>query len=220
MRRWDRPQIQRRTGTTPTPWGDDTRSWFQQQPTLSLQMLDAAGVSPADSLVDVGGGASPLAGALLDRGFRDVTVLDISATGMQHAQRRLGGRASQVRWLVADVLAWQPEQRYRVWHDRAVFHFLVSDQDRQQYKQTLHAATGDAAAAVFGCFAPDGPPYCSGLPVARYSADDLDRELGSQWTLITRAREEHITPAGGVQPFTWAAFRREEPEAPAPQHGI
>ncbi len=110
MRRWDRPQIQRRTGTTPTPWGDDTRSWFQQQPTLSLQMLDAAGVSAADSLVDVGGGASPLAGALLDRGFRDVTVLDISATGMQHAQRRLGGRASQVRWLVADVLGSSPSR--------------------------------------------------------------------------------------------------------------
>lgn len=98
--------------------GDDTRSWFQQRPTVSLRMLDEAGVSPADRLVDVGGGSSPLAGALLDRGFKDVTVLDIAATGMQHAQRRLGGRASQVQWVVGDVLTWQPDHRCQAWHDR------------------------------------------------------------------------------------------------------
>jgi hypothetical protein len=153
--------------------GEHSRSWFQPHPELSLQMLDAAGVPAGDSLIDVGGGASPLAGALVGRGFKDVTVLDISATGMQYAQWRLGEKASQVQWIAADVLAWQPERRYQTWHDRAVFHFLTSGQDRHQYKHTLHAATTAGAVAIFGCFAPGGPQHCSGLPVSRYAPDDL-----------------------------------------------
>jgi hypothetical protein len=172
-------------------------------------MLDAAGVPAGDSLIDVGGGASPLAGALLGRGFRDVTVLDISATGMQYAQWRLGEKASQVRWIVADVLAWRPERRYQAWHDRAVFHFLTSSKTREQYQHTLRTATAAGAVAVFGCFAPGGPQYCSGLPVCRYAPDDLARELGSNWTLVAQAREDHPTPDAVIQPFTWAAFRRQ-----------
>ena len=176
---------------------------------MSLLMLDTAGVSAHDSVIDVGGGASPLVDALLSREFDDITVLDISATGMQYARWRLGPHARRVQWVVADVLTWQQQRRYQVWHDRAVFHFLTGSQARQQYLRTLHSATASTAIAVFGCFAPDGPQRCSGLPVARYSADELAAELGSPWTLITCAREEHITPAGAVQPFTWAAFRRQ-----------
>jgi len=94
--------------------GDATRSWFQAAPRMS--MLDAARVTAADSVIDVGGGASPLAGALLKRGFRDVTVLDISAAGLRHARRRLGPRAGQVCWLTADIRTWQPPRRYAAWH--------------------------------------------------------------------------------------------------------
>ena len=108
---WKCSQIQRRTRDDAYARGEDSRSWFQQQPALSLQMLAEAGVSAGDSLIDVGGGASPLAGALLSQGFTDVTVLDVSATGMRYAQGHLGGRATRVRWLVADVLTWQPERR-------------------------------------------------------------------------------------------------------------
>jgi hypothetical protein len=189
--------------------GDASRSWFQQEPELSLQMLDTAGVAAGDSLIDVGGGASPLVDVLLSRGYKDVTVLDVSVTGMQYARWRLGPGARQVRWLVADVLTWQPERRYQAWHDRAVFHFLTTGQARQQYMRSLHAATAATAVAVFGCFAPDGPQRCSGLPLARYDPPGLGRELGSQWALIAEAREEHVTPAGLIQPFTWAAFRRQ-----------
>ena len=186
--------------------GATTPSWFQQHPGMSLRMFDAAGVQADASVIDVGGGASPLAGALLERGFGDVTVLDISAAGMAHARQRLGARAEQVSWLVADVRTWVPERHYAVWHDRAVFHFLISAQDRQRYLGVLAGATEPDAVAVFGCFAPDGPQYCSGLPVTRYSAADLADELGSGWTLISQDREEHRTPAGAVQPFTWAAL--------------
>jgi hypothetical protein len=148
--------------------GDDTLSWFEEHPDMSLRMLDSAAVSPAAAPIDVGGGASPLTGALLDRGFRDLTVLDISATGTQYARARLGPRADQVHCLTADVLSWHPERSYLAWHDRAVFHFLTSDGHRRQYLHTLDTATALGAIAVFGCFAPDGPEHCSGrLPERR-----------------------------------------------------
>ena len=188
--------------------GDDTRSWFEGHPGMSLRMLDAAGVSAADAVIDVGGGASPLAGALLNRGFGDLTVLDISAAGMRHARERLGPRASRVRWLAADILSWHPPRQYQAWHDRAVFHFLTADEDRQRYLRVLDAATVPGAVAVFGCFAPDGPRHCSGLPVARYSPVQLARQAGPGWVLTGQDREQHRTPAGTIQPFTWAALRR------------
>jgi trans-aconitate methyltransferase len=189
--------------------GDDTRSWHEKHPDMSLRMLDSARVSAADAVIDVGGGASPLTGVLLDRGFGDLTVLDISAVGIQHARDRLGSRADHVHWLTADVLSWHPRRHYQAWHDRAVYHFLTTDEHRQQYLHTLDTATGRGAIAVFGCFAPDGPQHCSGLPVARYSSARLARELGTKWLLTSQAREEHITPAGTIQPFTLIALRRE-----------
>jgi trans-aconitate methyltransferase len=187
---------------------DDTYSWYEEHPGMSLRMLDCAGVTATDALIDVGGGASPLTGALLDRGFGDLTVLDISAAGMRHARDRLGPRADQVHWLTADVLSWHPPRRYQAWHDRAVYHFLTTEEHRQRYLHALDAATAPDAVAVFGCFAPDGPQHCSGLPVARYSPAKLARQAGAKWLLISQDREHHVTPAGTIQPFTWVALRR------------
>jgi SAM-dependent methyltransferase len=188
--------------------GDTMRSWFQAAPEMSLRMLDAAGVTAADSVIDVGGGASPLAAALLGRGFGDVTVLDVSAVAIEHARRRLGPRAGQVHWLTADVRAWQPIRRFSAWHDRAVFHFLTTAPDQEGYRRALAAATAPGAVAVVGCFALDGPRQCSGLPVARYGPGDLAARLGPGWALVAEDREEHITPNGLTQPFTWIAQRR------------
>jgi trans-aconitate methyltransferase len=189
--------------------GDETRSWFEEHPDMSLRMLGAAGVSAADAVIDVGGGASPLTRTLLDRGFGDLTVLDISAAAIQHARDRLGPRAGQVHWVTADVLSWHPRRRYQAWHDRATYHFLTLNELRQQYLHTLDAATTPGAVAVFGCFATDGPQHCSGLAVARYSPAQLARQLGTRWLLISQDRDEHITPAGTIQPFTWVALRRQ-----------
>ena len=186
-----------------------TSAEIEQHPHMSLRMLGAARLSAADAVIDVGGGASPLTRALLDRGFRDLTVLDISAAGMQHARDRLGPRAAQVHWLTADVLSWHPQRRYQAWHDRAVYHFLTTGEHRRQYLRALDAATARGTAAVFGCFAPDGPQHYSGLPVARYSPAQLTGQLGSKWLLISQDREEHITPAGTIQPFTWIALRKQ-----------
>ena len=188
--------------------GHETRSWHQQEAVMSLRMLDAAGVTAADSLLDVGGGASVLARDLLDRGFGDVTVLDISPAALGYARERLGPRAGAVHWLTQDLLSWRPARTWRVWHDRAVFHFLTAPADRDRYRRALADATRPGALAVLGCFAPDGPESCSGLPVARYSAVGLAAAFDG-WTLISADREEHRTPDGVVQPFTWAALRRE-----------
>ena len=189
--------------------GEDAASWFQAYPTASMKMLDAAGVSADDSLIDIGGGASRFVDALIGRGFRDVTVLDISSTAMRYAQRRLGAQAQRVQWITADLLVWQPSRRYRIWHDRAVFHFLTIQARQRQYLDVLDAATEPASVAVFGLFAPDGPQQCSGLPVARYSATTLADRLGSGWKLVCEDREEHTTPRGRTQPFTWAALRKQ-----------
>jgi hypothetical protein len=188
--------------------GDRTRSWFQSEPLASLRMLDAAGVAPAASVIDAGGGASTLADALLERGFTDVTVLDVSSAGLRAAQERLGPAAERVRWVVADLLVWRAERTYQVWHDRAVLHFLTAEYDRRRYLGALQAATAANAVAVFGTFAPDGPRQCSGLPVTRYSAADLAALLADEWVPVADDREDHVTPAGVVQPFIWAAFRR------------
>ncbi|MGH8869654.1 MAG: class I SAM-dependent methyltransferase [Actinomycetes bacterium] len=189
--------------------GESTRSWFQDRPDQSLRLLDVAEVPPRASIIDVGGGASTLAGALLDRGGTDITVLDISATGLAHARERLGAQAGHVHWIQADVLTWQPERTYHAWHDRALFHFLTTDQAQRQYLLTMDAATTPGSVAVFGCFAPDGPHQCSGLPVTCYGVDDLATRLGRHWKPIEDDREEHHTPDGTPQPFTWAAFRRQ-----------
>jgi Methyltransferase domain len=189
--------------------GDTTRSWYQDEPIASLRMFDAAQVSPVDSVIDVGGGASTLVDALLGRGFSDISVLDVSVHGLAAAQNRLGDVASPVEWIVADVLAWRPSRSYSVWHDRAVFHFLTDEQARQRYIENLQTATEPGAVAIIGCFALDGPQACSGLPVARYDAAGLAEQLGRAWALEHSDRYQHTTPAGAVQPFTWAQFRRQ-----------
>jgi hypothetical protein len=114
-----------------------------------------------------------------------------------------------VQWLLVDLLAWQPARTYRVWHDRAVFHFLTSGASRRRYLHALDVATAQDSVAVFATFAPDGPQHCSGLPVARYSATELADLIGAQWLPAASDCEEHATPSGTVQSFTWAAFRRQ-----------
>jgi ubiquinone/menaquinone biosynthesis C-methylase UbiE len=191
--------------------GDTTRSWFQPQAGWSLQMLDRAGIGSSDSVIDVGGGSSPLAAALLARGYSDITVLDVSLVGMRAAQQRLGAGADRVEWLLDDVRTWQPLRRYTVWHDRALFHFMTAEQDREAYVQTLERATDPKrAVCIFATFAPDGPPRCSGLPVARYSAAEIAAAIGDHWQMIDESRELHTTPRGTIQPFTWTVFRRQQ----------
>ena len=184
------------------------RSWFQKRPDVSLEMFDKSAVTATDSVIDIGGGAAALVDELLARRFEDLTVLDISPVGLGHSQSRLGADAARVTWLVADILEWEPQRSYRVWHDRAVFHFLTAEADQLRYLHTLDQATIPGSTAIFGCFAADGPQYCSGLPVARYEPVDLAERLGPRWQLIAHTHEKHTTPSNATQSFSWSALQR------------
>lgn len=187
----------------------DEVSWFQPQPVRSLELLDAAGVSSGAAVIDVGGGDSTLVDALLSRGFRDLTVLDVSAAALARARSRLGDRADEVTWIEADVTrAELPTAAFDVWHDRAVFHFLTDPEDRSRYVALAARAVRPGGTLIVATFAPDGPTRCSGLEVARYDADGLAREFAEEFLLTTGLTDVHRTPAGGEQRFTYASLRR------------
>lgn len=185
----------------------DTVSWHQDQATTSLDLI-ASVARPGASIVDVGGGASTLVDGLLDRGHRDITVLDLSAVALDTARERLGPHGASVTWRAGDLLAWQPDRTYDVWHDRAVLHFLVDDADRARYAELAARAVAPGGHAIIGTFAPDGPEQCSGLPVRRHSAEDLAALLAGAFEPVRSEREEHRTPSGNVQPFSWLVARR------------
>ena len=192
-------------------WGGKTPedvSWFQPSPTPSLRALEVAGVGPEARLVDVGGGASRLVDALLERGFRALTVVDLAEAALEAAKARLGGEAEKVRWVAGDVRALEPEAigPVDVWHDRAVFHFLTEAEDRARYRRLLEATLVPGGVAIVATFAPDGPEKCSGLPVRRWSAEALAEELGL--ALVEGGRETHETPWGSEQRFQWAVSAR------------
>lgn len=185
----------------------DQVSWYQTDPQMSLRLVAAAGAHPDTSIIDIGAGASVLADRLLDQGLHDITVLDIAETALAAARTRLGDRATAVTWITGDLLSWKPDRRYDIWHDRAVFHFLTGPADRDRYRRTLSAALAGHGHLVIGTFAEDGPVSCSGLPVARYSSEQLAAEF-PEFDVVDAAREEHQTPWAAVQPFTWLLLRR------------
>jgi SAM-dependent methyltransferase len=186
----------------------DEVSWFEASPSSSLKAIDRLGPDRARSIVDVGGGASSLADALLDRGWRDITVLDIADTALAASQERLGPRAAAVNWLVADIRVWSPGRTFEIWHDRAVFHFLTDPGDRAGYKSALEAGTKSGSQVIIATFAVDGPEKCSGLPVQRYDAKSLAAELGPGFHSVEDWHETHMTPWGAPQAFQWALFVR------------
>ena len=183
-------------------------SWFQENPAPSLELIDLARPTPGSAIVDIGGGASRLVDSLLARGFNSVTVLDISEAALDAAKARLAERASQAHWIVADVTKWYPTQAFDVWHDRAAFHFLIDPADRSAYVTRMKQAIKPGGHAIIGTFAIDGPEKCSGLPVNRYDAASLAKELGEGFVLVDSRRHDHSTPWKSAQRFQFCIFRR------------
>ena len=188
--------------------GDTTRSWYQPQADMSLRLIAAVGASPADALIDIGGGASTLVDGLLADGCTDVTVLDISTAALAIAQQRLGQRASQVHWLVADILTWRSPRHYRVWHDRAVLHFMTTEDQRSGYREAMMTATAPGSTVVLGTFGPTGPTACSGLPVHRGHPEEMVEFLGDDFDVQRWILAPHLTPAGATQQFLWTVALR------------
>ena len=182
-------------------------SWYQERAATSLRLLELADPRHG-AVVDVGAGASYLVDGLLDSGWRDVSVLDVSHEALDLVRTRLAARADEVTFVVADLLEWQPDRVYDAWHDRAVLHFLTTPEGRARYAQVAARAVALGGALVVGVFAEDGPEQCSGLPTARYDAAALAAVLAPAFALEHHEREEHVTPWGAVQPFTWGVFRR------------
>jgi hypothetical protein len=188
--------------------GDESRSWFQAEPTTSLRLIATARADPAAPLLDAGGGAARLVDALLARGFSDLTVVDVSAGAMALARERLGPTAARVTWIEADLAHWAPPRRYALWHDRAAFHFLTDAAEQEGYIAALRAGTLPGAAVIIGGFAPEGPERCSGLPVMRWSPEALAARIGAPFALEHAETELHVTPAGREQRFAWTVLRR------------
>jgi SAM-dependent methyltransferase len=186
----------------------DKVSWFQPCPKPSLDALDRIASKPSKSFVDIGSGASTLADELLDRGWKDVTLVDIAEPALDAVRQRLGDKAGQIYWEIADALHWRPERTFDIWHDRAVFHFFTGLGERTLYKRALLAGTHPGSHVILGTFALDGPEMCSGLPVQRYDAGSLAIELGGDFQPVADWAETHMTPWGAEQRFIWCIFRR------------
>jgi hypothetical protein len=193
--------------------GVEGASWYQREPAMSLDLVRLLGVEPSEPVIDIGGGASFLVDRLLELGFVDVSVLDVSEVALRECHRRLGHRPS-VNLIRQNVLVWQAPRRFRLWHDRAVFHFLTDEQDRATYLATLSSTVSPGGSVIMATFAEDGPTSCSGLPVARYSAAQLAELLGEDFTAVAVQREIHATPMAGTQPFTWIAATKNSTERP------
>jgi 2-polyprenyl-3-methyl-5-hydroxy-6-metoxy-1,4-benzoquinol methylase len=187
---------------------EDEVSWFQAEPATSVEFIRHCGAGKNAAIIDVGGGESRLVDRLLDAGYADVTVLDLSAHALAVAKERLGERAASITWIVADITAWTPPRRYRLWHDRAVLHFLTDPEDRRAYLRTLLRAVEPGGCVVISTFALEGPERCSGLPVVRFSAETLAAELGPRLRLVETVSEDHRTPRGISQRFQFSRFTR------------
>ena len=184
-------------------------SWFEALPEISLEMLDAAGMTAQSCVLDVGGG-SHLVDALAARGLDCLAVLDVSGAALERARTRMGPTARIPVWIEADVTGDWTLKPMDIWHDRAVFHFLTTPEDRAHYKRHLLDTLKPGGAAIVATFGPDGPEKCSGLPVQRYSPEQLVAELGPLFELRDARTHVHTTPWGSPQAFHYSRLQRRD----------
>lgn len=186
----------------------DRVGWYKPRLETSLDWIASLRLASDAPIIDIGGGASTLADDLLDAGYRDVTVLDIADSALEVSKARLGERAGLIDWIVGDVTELTlPEDRFLLWHDRAVFHFLVDAEDQRRYRAQAAAALRPGGYLMIGTFAPEAPPTCSGLPVERCDRDGLVRKFGAGFDLLRHHKEMHVTPGGVEQMYLYALFR-------------
>ena len=184
-------------------------SWFEAYPHRSVATIQAFGLLKTAPIIDVGGGESRLVDALLELGYQDLTVLDISAEALAKAQQRLGHQATRVRWVVCDVTTYRPDKPFQVWHDRATFHFLTADTQVRAYLTNAERGVAPGGFLTVGTFSDHGPTRCSGLTVRQYSPATLSRQFARWFTKLYCEEADHATPGGSVQTFTFCQFQRK-----------
>lgn len=183
-------------------------SWYRPHLEHSLRFIEAAGLDRDAAVIDIGGGASTLVDDLVARGYRNVSVLDVSPKALETAQARLGERAPAVHWVVADITqAELPSRAYDFWHDRAVFHFLRDEDERRRYVSAVRRSVKPGGHILVATFGPEGPTRCSGLDVRRYGPEELHAEFGGGFEKIESLTETHSTPWGAEQQFVYCYCR-------------
>ncbi len=194
----------------------DGVSWWQSVPELSLRLVDEAAVAREEPVIDVGAGWSTLVDHLLERGYQDLTAIDLSVTALRTVRERIGAAGTNVVLKVADVLDLDLGRSFGLWHDRAVYHFLTEEDERDDYLSSLNRCLRPGGWAVVATFGPDGPSTCSGLPIVRYTHDELAGQFPG-YTLVSTSGEDHLTPWGTRQQFTAVLLRRDVPAATSPR---
>ena len=188
----------------------DELSWYRPHLDTSLELIERAAPEYSASIIDIGGGESTLVDDLLTRGYQDISVLDISQTAVDANKKRLGPASEHIHWLVADITKATLESRaYDVWHDRAVFHFLTSSEERVAYVRQVANSVKPGGHVIVSTFGPEGPTKCSGLDVIRYDAESLHREFGVRFRLLAHSEELHRTPFDTIQQFLYCFCRLE-----------
>lgn len=181
-------------------------SWYQKEPELSLEFIQQAGIGQNEPIIDVGGGTSMLVDFLYNKGYTNLSVLDISAKALASAQQRLGDSATEIQWYEADITEFNPPHHFSIWHDRAVFHFLTSKPEREKYVSVLQQSLRLHGQLIIAAFAKGGPTQCSGLDIVQYDALKLSTELGEEFELVDQRNEVHVTPADKEQAFQYYRF--------------
>lgn len=183
----------------------DQVSWTQYVPRTSLNFIHSFGLKKSDKIIDIGGGDSKLVDFLLQEGYEHITILDISATALEKAKKRLGSQASKIKWIVSDVTEFEPDDKYVLWHDRATFHFLITDTQISNYLNTARKSV--TGFMTIGTFSDKGPESCSGLPIKKYNEDALTGELKKGFDKIRCIYEDHTTPFNTKQHFLFCSFK-------------
>ena len=182
-------------------------SWTQAVPRTSLHFIHSFDVPKTAKIIDIGGGDSKLVDFLLDEGYEDITVLDISEQALQRAQARLGEQAKKVKWIVTDITAFTPDETYDVWHDRAAFHFLTAPEQVASYIAIANKAV--SGYMIIGTFSENGPKKCSGLEIKQYSEKELAAQFAERFEKISCLVEDHVTPFNTKQNFLFCGFKRK-----------
>lgn len=181
-------------------------SWFQTYPKTSIAFVDLFNLSPEANIIDIGGGDSHFVDALLDKGFKNVYVLDISSSAIERAKQRLGARASKVNWIVSDITEFKPQVQFDLWHDRAAFHFLTAEESIYKYISIAESAIKKNGHLILGTFSENGPKKCSGLEIKQYSAASMSALFEVSFERVKCITEDHVTPFNTVQNFLFCSF--------------
>ena len=184
-------------------------SWYEPMPETSLDYITECKLEKDAAIIDIGGGDSFLAEFLIGRGFTDITVVDISENAINRARKRMGEKAEEIKWIVADAAEFVPERQYDLWHDRAAFHFLTEDQKVESYLKTVKQTVKPGGYVVLGTFSETGPTKCSGLEIKQYSISEMQALFADGFTTMSCKNVDHNTPSGGTQNFTFCSFQKK-----------